>query len=242
MSSQFRNWVAALALGGAVLLMVLILRQPESAPEPGSVPQPALEEAGRGVNRDAPTKEPAPSRGAAPARGANRERDARSRLDADDLVEVGISADKAEQVVQRIEAAKPARAALLAALSGARPNKVPELSKALLEADAELEEEIGSDEYDRMLYAAGENNRVRLVDVVDRSAGEEAGLWKNDTLYRYNGHRIYSTDQLHFLAIEARRGTKVPIEWIRSGKVYTGKMKAGEPGMFMKGYSADPQG
>ena len=55
-----------------------------------------------------------------------------------------------------------------------------------------LREELGTDGYDRFLYASGQPNRVLVDSVIDSSPGQTIGLQPGDVIMSYNGDRVYS--------------------------------------------------
>jgi hypothetical protein len=75
-----------------------------------------------------------------------------------------------------------------------------------------LREELGDDDYDRLLYAVGKNNRVVVTDVLGDSPAMEAGFASGDVLLRYDGRRIFNVLELKQATTEGRAGDTVPVE------------------------------
>ncbi len=269
MRRGIRNLLVAVALGGAVLLTVLVLVRPESEPDTKGVEgEPHLlagKEAKEAPGRPAMGEERAPeSAGAArtqaerlatnatdgkraadldaPSRGAEPGKSVGRKLDADALLEAGISSVDIQSVLQHIAAAEPSRAALLRAMPEATPNERQDLRRELREIDEALEEQVGSDNYDRALYAARENNRVRVWKLIVGAPGEAAGLMPGDILISYNGRSIYSPELFHSLSGGAAALGTVSMEYRRAGEVFTTTIKAGAAGTFLESFREPPGG
>ena len=84
--------------------------------------------------------------------------------------------------------------------------------------ERELRDELGGELYDRLLYAAGQNNRVSVRYVMKRSPGEEAGLRAGDVILRYDATRMFSARDLMLATTQGEVGVSVPIELQRDGK------------------------
>lgn len=76
----------------------------------------------------------------------------------------------------------------------------------------DLRAEIGDDAFDRYLFGAGEDNRVRISSVIAGSSAETAGLNPGDLIERYDGNRVFSFTELREATTEGDRGELVPVE------------------------------
>jgi membrane-associated protease RseP (regulator of RpoE activity) len=81
-----------------------------------------------------------------------------------------------------------------------------------------LRTEIGDDNYDRLLYALGRSNRVRVRDVIQFSAAAQAGLQAGDRIVEYGGQRVFSTGELNALTAEDSAGAPVLARVERDGE------------------------
>jgi len=88
--------------------------------------------------------------------------------------------------------------------------KMRELENATLE-------ELGEAEFDALLYAAGDRNRVTVTRVFPESPAESAGYLEGDQITAYDGKPIY---RMHALKNETTRcelGTSVSVTVLRDG-------------------------
>lgn len=76
----------------------------------------------------------------------------------------------------------------------------------------DLRTEIGEEAYDRYLYSAGADNRVRVNSVIPGSAAEEAGLGAGDLIETYDGGRIFTFSGLRNATAAGERGELVPVD------------------------------
>ena len=87
---------------------------------------------------------------------------------------------------------------------------------ARLEAQApDLRSELGDEVYDRYLFNAGEENRVRVATVIPGSAAEEAGLAAGDLIEVYGDTRVFSFGELRRATAAGERGELVPVQVVR---------------------------
>jgi len=96
--------------------------------------------------------------------------------------------------------------------------RTPRYAQALREENAELREELDDDGYDRMLYALGRKNRVRVADVLSHSPAEQAGIEDGDLIVYYDGDRIFNVFDLRRQTTTGRKGDSVTVEVIRDGR------------------------
>lgn len=94
-----------------------------------------------------------------------------------------------------------------------------EQAQALEDAYRGLRPEIGDDAYDRLLYALGEDNRVRVRDVMQYSAAEQAGLLPGDRIIEYADQRVFATPELDALSDAGRAGSQVRVRVERDGEL-----------------------
>jgi S1-C subfamily serine protease len=76
----------------------------------------------------------------------------------------------------------------------------------------DLRAEIGDDAFDRYLFGAGEDNRVRISSVIAGSSAETVGLNPGDLIERYDGNRVFSFTELREATTGGDRGELVPVE------------------------------
>lgn len=87
------------------------------------------------------------------------------------------------------------------------------------ELRAQLIEDLGEDDYDWMLYAAGRYNRVRVDGLLRDSPAADAGLQIGDVILRYAGTRILDQRQLSRETTRGQAGETVAIDALRNDEV-----------------------
>lgn len=114
---------------------------------------------------------------------------------------------------------------------------------ARLEADKpDLRSEVGDDAYDRYLFAAGEDNRVRVSVVIPGSPAEAAGLRAGDLIETYDGGRIFTFSGLRDATAEGERGELVPVDVRRAdGSRVQAWLPRGPLGVRLDMSRADPE-
>jgi hypothetical protein len=83
----------------------------------------------------------------------------------------------------------------------------------------EFREEVGDENYDKVLYAAGRNNRARVGHMVRGSAAENAGIQVGDVIVGYAGERIFDPPSVFELTTQAERGENTRVEILRDGEI-----------------------
>jgi membrane-associated protease RseP (regulator of RpoE activity) len=106
-----------------------------------------------------------------------------------------------------------------------------------------LRDELGEDVYDRYLFAAGENNRIRIEGVIAGSVAEEAGFSPGDTIETYDGKRVFTFAELRNATSEGERDELVSLEIRRAdGSVVEFLVPRGPLGVRLDLTRADPEG
>jgi hypothetical protein len=115
------------------------------------------------------------------------------------------------------------------------------LARAQAELEQRLQQELGLENYDRMLYAAGRRNRVVVGSVFSRSAGEEAGLQSGDMVRSYAGRPVFSIRELRSLTTQGEPGEYVSLEVDRSGRIVRLELPRGPIGVTLRPESVLPE-
>jgi hypothetical protein len=102
------------------------------------------------------------------------------------------------------------------------------------------QEELGDHEYDAMLYATGQRNRVLLKDVLRTSPGFEAGLRPGDQVISYDGERIYTPLALKTLTRRGHPDRLVEVRVLRDGELVRAFVPAGPMGTQLSFGQAAP--
>ncbi len=91
--------------------------------------------------------------------------------------------------------------------------------KELAEFEFAKREEMGDESYDAMLYATGQENRVRIRKLVGKSPGGSFGLELDDVVLSYDGRRILSARDLRHATSFGQPGEWVAVDVLRNGEV-----------------------
>jgi hypothetical protein len=111
------------------------------------------------------------------------------------------------------------------------------------EQEPDLRDELGDEAYDRYLYAAGENNRVRVQGVIAGSVAEEIGLQPGDLIETYDGARVFGFGELRRATSEGTRDELVDIRIRRTdGSIVQSLVPRGPLGVRLDGDRARPEG
>ena len=138
------------------------------------------------------------------------------------LLDLGISSQDVQQLKDRFEQAELEKVALLnkanAADNVSKGKKLRELLQSRRNIDIALQQDLTEQEYDRLLYASGKNNRVVISDLLANSAAAIAGLQKGDVLLRYGGEKIYKPATLYKLTPQGTAGELVDVVLLRDNE------------------------
>lgn len=155
------------------------------------------------------------------------------------LIDSGVPHSEAEWVWDRHAATERERARLRSLLAEGRGTV--EDRRALLELDDALIQDIGSDNYDRLLYAAGNNNRVMVGIVHPGSNGAVAGLMQGDLVLLIDGTPVYTAHDLRARATQRISGQPtVTIVYQRGSEWFETEIRTGALGMGLRGHREQP--
>jgi hypothetical protein len=104
-----------------------------------------------------------------------------------------------------------------------------------------LRGEIGDDDFDRLLFAVGRNNRVAISEVMNNSPAQQFGLNAGDTIIRYDGKRILSAQELQALTAEGDTASPVLVEIVRQGQAMSLYVSGGPLGVRLTSRRERPE-
>ncbi|MEE2674521.1 MAG: PDZ domain-containing protein [Myxococcota bacterium] len=78
--------------------------------------------------------------------------------------------------------------------------------------------EYGDDRYDWLLYASGEDNRVRVQRVMQHSSADDVGVEPGDIILSYEGERIFDVPSLQHATSGGRARETVSLDVEREGE------------------------
>lgn len=103
-----------------------------------------------------------------------------------------------------------------------------------------LRDDIGSDAYDRYLYAAGQNNRVVVSSVMSGSPAEQSGLQKGDIIVRYNDEKIFNWNEIRQATAQGSRNEYIAVDIMRDGQVMNMVLPRGPLGVKLDSTRSNP--
>jgi len=101
-------------------------------------------------------------------------------------------------------------------------------------ARAALQEELGDESFDLLLYASGQPNRVIVRNLLERSPAAEAGIEAGDVILSYDDQRVFRPDELKRMSTSGSAGESVSVEIARQGRRISLTVPRGPLGVFMR--------
>ena len=107
--------------------------------------------------------------------------------------------------------------------------------------EEQLRREVGEDAYDRFLYVMGQENRVRVEDVMVESPAAAAGLQLGDVIYAYDKKRVFSWPELRAAIAEGRSGEQVSVTIQRGDELRDVYLPRGPMGVRLETVRISPE-
>ncbi len=139
-------------------------------------------------------------------------------FDGDELLAAGVPAREVERLRDRFDAFELDLLYLQdeANRDGWDADRLRRERRALRQ---QLRAELGDDDYDAMLFAAGRRNRVVASDILAGSAAEQVGIRAGDAILQYGDERIFDALSLLRATREGEAGELTEIRLEREGRV-----------------------
>lgn len=115
-----------------------------------------------------------------------------------------------------------------------------QLAEAQAQHTAQLQEELGLEDYDLMLFAAGQPNRIVVRDVLAGSSAESAGLLPGDLIRTYGSQPVFSVRELRHAISQSPEDTPVDVQVERDGLPATVRLTAGPMGVRLRPGRREP--
>lgn len=131
------------------------------------------------------------------------------------LVDGGFPEDEARQVLRQESQAQ--YEAMQAAHEAQRRGESVDPAAAMTSPQSLLRAALGDNDYERYLEAQGQPTAIQVTQVLEGSAGSQAGLQTGDQIVSYNGERVFNVSDLRTLTLQGRLGEDAVIEIDRDG-------------------------
>jgi hypothetical protein len=164
------------------------------------------------------------------------------RFDESGLLAEGVSVDVATRLRQRFDESRMDELYLRDEAAREGWLRSPRYREELRDLRVGLREEIGDEDYDLMLFATGQHNRVIVSDVLQGSPALQAGFQAGDVVYSYDGRRTFDRSELLTATTEGKAGATVAIDVLRNGERLRFYLPRGPIGIAMKPARLAPQG
>jgi hypothetical protein len=140
-------------------------------------------------------------------------------LSEDALLELDMDPEEIARLRDRFEELEVEKRELhnIALRSGWLEN--PQYGAAIRESYQELREDVGDEDYDKILYATGQSNRIRVERVLGGSNADNSGIRPGDVIVSYAGKRIFAQGSLDRLTAEAQMAENTRVEVLRDGEI-----------------------
>ena len=115
-------------------------------------------------------------------------------------------------------------------------------SQELRDIQTRFRQELGDQDYDKILYAAGRSNRVQVDDLLGGSAAANSGIMIGDEIYSYAGERVFDPSSLYILTTKGEVGESVEIVILRNGSPYVINTLRGPLGTNLRHIRRPPGG
>jgi hypothetical protein len=146
---------------------------------------------------------------------------------AEKLAGLGLTQNDIERIRERWEEAVMNNLYLADAHARDKSVSKAQLRLARGAANIALLDDLGGEDYDALLYATNQKNRVFITGVLEDSPASEAGITAGDQLISYDGDRIFNplilkvaTSKGHlgeWVAVEVRQGGETRRLFVRRG-------------------------
>lgn len=105
----------------------------------------------------------------------------------------------------------------------------------------ELKSSLSTQDYDRMLYATGQNNRLSVSDTLAGSPAANVGIRIDDQIISYAGERIFHPSHLFRATTKGEAGEMIAVEILRNNERLTVYVPRGALGTRFRSIRAAPQ-
>lgn len=110
----------------------------------------------------------------------------------------------------------------------------------LADLRARLREEVGDEDYDLVLWATGQENRVIITDVLLTSPARAVDLRSGDVIVRYGDEKIFSVSDLQRATRSGEAGDPVTVEVLRGDQELRTYVPRGPLGVRLQSARREP--
>ena len=188
--------------------------------EPAS-PPPALRSATPASAETRQTAVPAPlrSQGLDWKRSVDPSQFAATEFDGSELLARGMPRSEVERLLELFDEIEMERSEVTEQAQREGWLNERRYRNEMLELELATREEIGDDSYDAMLYATGQQNRVKIRVLLENSPNRSFGFEAGDVVLLYDGRLIFRPPELRETARLGEPGEWVIVDVLRNGEV-----------------------
>ncbi len=165
------------------------------------------------------------------------------RFDEERLLEAGLDRGRAEQLREVYERSQLDFINLRdqAIRDGWGGGGFSQVFEARAQQTAALQEELGLELYDLMLYGAGQPNRLVVRDILPGSNAEVGGLQEGDIIRSYDDQPVFGMQELRYLIAQGDQQTPVDVGVERAGAATTVQVTPGPMGVRLRPVWRQPE-
>lgn len=167
----------------------------------------------------------------------------RDPLTKENLVNAGVNEGLAAEIIRRKSELEYQQLELRDRAIRENYINTPRYFQQLRELNANatsLRDDIGSEAYDRYLYASGQNNRVVVSSVMSSSPAEQSGLQKGDIILRYDNEKIFNWNEIRQATGQGNRNEYITVDIIRDGQLMNMVLPRGPLGVKLDSTRSNP--
>jgi hypothetical protein len=156
------------------------------------------------------------------------------------LIGIGVYEDDARRLRERWEQWQMERLYIIDQATREGWLRSPRHRQEQLSVRQALREDLSDQDYDLLLFATGQPNRVAVRDVLDRSPARDAGLQTGDIILSYGDTRVFRPRELKRQTAAGEPGEFVRLGVARGDQRITLYVPRGPLGVFLKPLTLAP--
>ena len=103
-----------------------------------------------------------------------------------------------------------------------------------------LRSELGDDRYDKYLFVSGQNNRMKVISVINGSPAESSGFQEGDVILFYDNKKILNLSDMREATLTGEIGQFTTVGILRDGMPLSLTIPRGTLGLQLEAIQLDP--